>query len=181
MRRSNAVATSHARGDGGRRMDSKIPPSQVDLRREQNRGTGKTGVGETEGGTDRGQGGFSDGRGRGPPPTPNGCGRYRFHKTNGSGCERCPSYGRLWSKRRDSSDGCRCESFPHVQWTVGRATPLMDALATTTAPGSSFPWMRRIQGRVSDHPRRVLSSCQGDGARREPLGSRPRSMRPPIT
>ena len=162
-------------------MDSKIPPSQVDLRREQNRGTGKTGVGETEGGTDRGQGGFSDGRGRGPPPTPNGCGRYRFHKTNGSGCERCPSYGRLWSKRRDSSDGCRCESFPHVQWTVGRATPLMDALATTTAPGSSFPWMRRIQGRVSDHPRRVLSSCQGDGARREPLGSRPRSMRPPIT
>ena len=102
-------------------------------------------------------------------------------KSNCSGCERYPFRVRLWSKRRDGSDGCRCESFPHVQWTVGRATPLMDALATTTAPGSSFPWLRRIQGRVSDLPRRVLSSYQGDGARRQPLGSRPKSMRPPIT
>lgn len=94
-----------------------------------------TRVRETEGGTDREEGGFSDGRRRGPPPSPHGCGRYRFLIPPVHVVGDTRTNVRLWSKWRmlrpvvDANHSQRCRrplDERRLSWMRWRRPPHLE-------------------------------------------------------
>eukprot|EP00963_Diacronema_lutheri_P005767 scaffold456_cov368-Pavlova_lutheri.AAC.30 len=68
-RRAGDGALRRAVGEGGPELESKFPPPSRGPRREAHRGGWGRGVRRTGGGARRDMGGFSEGRGEGPPPS----------------------------------------------------------------------------------------------------------------